>query len=341
MKSNIVEFKNNKLLVKHTTIAESINNESVSIRKLLDNYKKDFQEFGELSFEMTKTTTTALGNGRKSKIYYLNEQQATLLLTYLKNSETVRKFKILLVREFFKMRELLQSKKSLNQTKVNLKDSQVREAFFIAFDGKCYYSKETLTKTHFHIDHILPKSKGGEDILCNLVLCKPEVNLIKADKYESDFVQKHQSFVSQNFAPKIESILNLISSKTQIDLKYLFNSGVMNKLIELYGKESIKELYSNLIPNLNYKKSKKEKNITTEYFIENHIVSKRGKKLATVDLYQRYLEFCVENQISSYNKIQFFRIFREIKRVPKINLLSVSRFRGVRKRYFENLEVIL
>ena len=336
----IIEFIENEPRVSHTVIAENTENKAISIRKLITRFKSDFEEFGELRFEIV-TVKNSVGAINEKKTYYLNEQQATLLLTYLKNSETVRKFKILLVREFFKMRELLQNKKSLNQTKVNLKDSQVREAFFIAFDGKCYYSKETLTKTHFHIDHILPKSKGGEDILCNLVLCKPEVNLIKADKYEGDFVEKHQSFVNQNFAPKIESILNLIESKNQIDLKYLFNSGVMNKLIELYGKESIKELYSNLIPNLNYKKSKKEKNLTTEYFIENHVVSKRGKKLATVDLYQKYLEFCVENQISSYNKIQFFRIFREIKRVPKINLLSVSRFAGVRKRYFNNLEVIL
>jgi len=337
--SNLIKLKNNIPKVSTLTIADNINYTHDGITKVLKRYTSDFEFFGLLD-KVSENSKSPKG-GRPKVYFELNEGQTTLLFTYLENTPIVRDFKIKLVKAFLDMRELLQNKKSLNQTKVNLKDSQVREAFFIAFDGKCYYSKEPLTKTHFHIDHILPKSKGGEDILCNLVLCKPEVNLIKADKYESDFVQKHQSFVNQNFAPKIESILNLINSNSQIDLKYLFNSGVMNKLIELYGKEAIKELYSNLIPNLNYKKSKKEKNLTTEYFIENHVVSKRGKKLATVDLYQKYLEFCVENQISSYNKIQFFRIFREIKRVPKINLLSVSRFRGVRKRYFENLEVIL
>jgi len=337
---SLVELINNEPRVSHRVIAKTTEVKQKNIIELIQKYKSKLESFGQLMFK-TESVQNSVKAINQMKTFYLNEQQATLLITFMRNSEIVINFKVLLVKEFFKMRELLQNKKSLNQTKVNLKDSQVREAFFIAFDGKCYYSKETLTKTHFHIDHILPKSKGGEDILCNLVLCKPEVNLIKADKYEGDFVEKHQSFVNQNFVPKIESILNLINSKNQIDLKYLFNSGVMNKLIELYGKESIKELYSNLIPNLNYKKSKKEKNLTTEYFIENHVVSKRGKKLATVDLYQQYLEFCVENQISSYNKIQFFRIFREIKRVPKINLLSVSRFRGVRKRYFNNLEVIL
>jgi hypothetical protein len=39
----------------------------------------------------------------------LNEKQATLLLTYLNNSEPVKKFKKNLVRAFFKMQEFIQS----------------------------------------------------------------------------------------------------------------------------------------------------------------------------------------------------------------------------------------
>ncbi|EHZ84787.1 phage protein [Streptococcus pneumoniae 8190-05] len=35
------------------------------------------------------------------KIYRLNEQQATLLITYLRNTEPVRKFKMNLVKAFF------------------------------------------------------------------------------------------------------------------------------------------------------------------------------------------------------------------------------------------------
>ena len=41
------------------------------------------------------------------KIYRLNEQQATLLITYLKNTAPVRKFKMNLVKAFFEMREEL------------------------------------------------------------------------------------------------------------------------------------------------------------------------------------------------------------------------------------------
>jgi hypothetical protein len=49
--------------------------------------------------------------GRPKKLYYLNEQQATLLTTFMKNSDIVREFKYKLVNEFFKMREYINSKK--------------------------------------------------------------------------------------------------------------------------------------------------------------------------------------------------------------------------------------
>lgn len=41
------------------------------------------------------------------KIYHLNEEQATLLLTYLKNTPQVRAFKKELVRQFYAMRREL------------------------------------------------------------------------------------------------------------------------------------------------------------------------------------------------------------------------------------------
>jgi phage regulator Rha-like protein len=333
----IVQVVDNQPKVSHKIIVEYTKNNEESILRLIRDNEKYLKKFGSLGF----TDFKSLNGGRPKKEYFLNESQATLLITFMRNNETVINFKVLLVQEFFKMRENLTKLKNLNQTRVNLKDSKVREAFYIAFDGKCYYSKESLNKSHFHIDHILPKSKGGEDILCNLVVCKPDINIKKSNSYDETFVNQHQSYVSEHIAPKIEKIINMLDSNQNLDLKYLFNAGVMGKLIELYGKESIKELYANLIPNLNYKESQNEKNLTTEYFIKNCVVSKKGKRLSASDLYETYSKFCFENQISNYNRIQFFRVFREIKNVPKMNLLRVGLFEGKRKRYFKDMEVIL
>ncbi len=58
---------------------------------------------GILGFKIHKLDT----RGQPKKSYILNEQQATLLITYLKNTETVRQFKLNLVKAFFEMREEL------------------------------------------------------------------------------------------------------------------------------------------------------------------------------------------------------------------------------------------
>ncbi|EDO9034056.1 phage regulatory protein [Campylobacter coli] len=74
-----------------------------SIQKLIRNYKQDLECFGKLGFELQKIAKT------NKKIYFLNEQQATLLLTYMKNSESVRNAKKVLVFAFYQMKEKLRS----------------------------------------------------------------------------------------------------------------------------------------------------------------------------------------------------------------------------------------
>ena len=74
-----------------------------TIQELLRKHKADFENYGIIAFEMRKLD----GRGRPMKIYRLNEQQATLLITYLKNTEPVRQFKMNLVTAFFEMRDEL------------------------------------------------------------------------------------------------------------------------------------------------------------------------------------------------------------------------------------------
>ena len=83
-------------------VAECAEVERITVRKLIENRKKELEQFGILSFEMTKIDDS---KGRPRKIYHLNEQQATLLITFLKNTAPVVEFKKNLVKAFFKMRE--------------------------------------------------------------------------------------------------------------------------------------------------------------------------------------------------------------------------------------------
>ena len=74
--------------------------------KLIRGYLNDFEAFGGVGFEIQPFETN--GGIQKREIAILNEQQATLLVTYCKNTETVRKFKVALVKAFYEMRAQLQ-----------------------------------------------------------------------------------------------------------------------------------------------------------------------------------------------------------------------------------------
>ena len=88
-------------------IAECTGLKHHAVQQLIQQHRKDFREFGVIAFEMRKPLPGSAG-GRPTKTYHLNEQQATLLMTYLRNTEVVREFKKELVRQFYAIREELQ-----------------------------------------------------------------------------------------------------------------------------------------------------------------------------------------------------------------------------------------
>lgn len=83
-------------------IAEFAEVKHHAIQQMIQKHESDFKEFGKLAFEMRPLPESR--TKQKAKIYYLNEEQATLLMTYLKNTAQVRAFKKELVRQFYAMR---------------------------------------------------------------------------------------------------------------------------------------------------------------------------------------------------------------------------------------------
>lgn len=53
--------------------------------------------------------------------------------------------------------------------------------------GLCFYCDGSLD--NYHIDHIIPLSKGGEHQLHNLVLSCPTCNLKKGNKDPEEFIE--------------------------------------------------------------------------------------------------------------------------------------------------------
>ena len=114
---NLVFYTDNTLKAEPYTTPEIIANNTGNSLKAVNNlvrYKKEnLEHFGVLHFENAKPPKNSKG-GRPRKIYHLNEQQATLLITFLDNTPQVELFKVALVKQFYEMRDEL-NKRNLNR----------------------------------------------------------------------------------------------------------------------------------------------------------------------------------------------------------------------------------
>ncbi|EJF07525.1 Phage regulatory protein Rha (Phage_pRha) [Thiovulum sp. ES] len=104
--TNLIEIIDNELRISHRIIAKQTENKEETISRLIRNYHEKLELFGQVGFKI-QTVKNSAGAINEQKTFYLNEQQATLLLTFMRNNEIVIIFKVNLVSEFFNMREIL------------------------------------------------------------------------------------------------------------------------------------------------------------------------------------------------------------------------------------------
>lgn len=110
-------------------IAEYAGIERDSVNRMIRNTYQRLERMGKVGFKIRP-----MASGQESKTYLLNQQQATLLITFLKNTPRVADFKEELVAQFYAMqRELIERRaqfelgkqfsKSLHAT---IADSQIK-----------------------------------------------------------------------------------------------------------------------------------------------------------------------------------------------------------------------
>lgn len=87
-----------EFVVTSETIANGAGVEHRAVLQLISNNIADFEEFGQVAFEMR-----AGYNNSQVRVALLNEQQATLLMTFQRNTDQVRAFKKALVKAFFEI----------------------------------------------------------------------------------------------------------------------------------------------------------------------------------------------------------------------------------------------
>lgn len=106
----LVIVKNDEAFTNSMIIATETENQHKSIIRLINTHIERLERFGKVRFSDLKSTNSK--GGRPTKICYLNEPQATLLITFLDNSDKVADFKTKLVEQFYKMRQLLMQKQT-------------------------------------------------------------------------------------------------------------------------------------------------------------------------------------------------------------------------------------
>lgn len=98
----LVKIMNKSIFTNTLAIAEGIEHTHETVVKLLKN-SRDLTQFSNLKSEKIFT------KGRPAIVYWLDEEQATLLIMLMKNSPKVKLFKSKLAKEFYRQRNLLQN----------------------------------------------------------------------------------------------------------------------------------------------------------------------------------------------------------------------------------------
>lgn len=123
--NQLVKIVKDNIFTDSLVIAQGTGNQHKNVKELIQKYQKDIRDFGTLSVLNGEST-----GGRLSKVFQLNEEQATFVITLLRNSKQVVAFKKELVRQFYIMRQLLIEKQSQQwqQTRLESKKNRRLEA---------------------------------------------------------------------------------------------------------------------------------------------------------------------------------------------------------------------
>lgn len=195
-------------------IAEYSENSHHAIQQLIKKNKTALERFGILAFEMRKLKP---GRGAKAKIYHLNEQQATFLITLLKNTPNVVAFKFELTRQFYATRQELHERH-----KLRLEDKTKRKTLTNAV--KEWKHKGNYPHPYSMLTNLLCKVTTGKT-------CKQFKNECNADKTTpiTELMNVNQLEKYKQTENKMIALLSLNADYQQI--KAYLNGGTLQVAI--------------------------------------------------------------------------------------------------------------
>lgn len=191
-------------------IAEYSGNSRKAIQNLINRYKDKLEQYGKVVFEILP-----LPSGQKAKVYHLNEQQATFLITLLKNTPNVVAFKFELTRQFYATRKELQKRHSLR-----LEDKSKRKTLTDTI--KEWNFKDKYPQPYSMLTNLLCKNATGSS-------CKQLKEKRGADASVTELMTVEELETYQQAENKVIAMLSLNADYQQI--KALLNGGTLQVAI--------------------------------------------------------------------------------------------------------------
>lgn len=147
---NLVEVKGNEVFTNSKVIAQGTENQHESVSAIIQKYWKDIEDFGRIEFSDFKSENPK--GGRPERIYYLNEEQATFVITLMRNNKIVVRFKKELVRQFYAMRRFIFERQSQGWIQTRNQGKLTRKAETDVLKKLVIYAKE---QGYNHKDELL------------------------------------------------------------------------------------------------------------------------------------------------------------------------------------------
>lgn len=222
--SNSLVFlsKNGLPLTTSLIIAESLERPHDSVIKLIRRHEDDLSSVDQrVGFQIRPFETA--GGVQNREIAFLNEQQTTLLITFMTNTPKVVKFKIALVKAFYEMRKLLaqQSQIYTPDEIALIKDKAVKQGYAIA----CAQLKERVKP-----EEAEPKEAPSAKMLKDDEIAIPKATAKHIYEY-LDWISKHRKEMMQTASDMREqSKVLMLAAEGMLVTRSLVKDSIFNKL---------------------------------------------------------------------------------------------------------------
>jgi len=130
---DLVRVRDGELVTTSLIIAEGIQRVHDVVIRAIRLYLSDFEEFGPCRIKSCMANRSQ-GGGRPKKYAILNEEQANLLIMYMKNTPAVRAFKKALLKEFKRLRKLELDMLRAGHKYMSLVPQSYTEALKVAYE---------------------------------------------------------------------------------------------------------------------------------------------------------------------------------------------------------------